>query len=399
MKTNWRDVLHECLALAKPFGTERVERSAAQGRVLAEDIPADRDYPAGDLSMMDGYAVGAEMRDSYRVEGDNTPGTGAGAPLPQGSARRIFTGAELPSGAERVVPQELVRREGDGIHVTEWPESDFVRPRGQEAKQNDIVLKQGMKIGPVELAVLATVGQREVSVFKRPIFARLATGDEIVSPNEALPEGKIRDSNGDLIDGFLHQFNIGSHVLGRCGDDRRAVFAMVETLAKRCEFLLISGGASVGEHDHARAALEAAGFAFLAHGLHVRPGRPVGIARRGEQWAFALPGNPLSHLIVLRLLVIPILRACCGEMQVEPQLMRGILDAEIEREVPRRDTFWPANISIVNGQLRAHPGRFLSSGDLIGTAGINGFVNLPTGQPVPAVGAAVDILPLSPTFP
>ena len=170
-------------------------------------------------------------------------------------------------------------------------------------------------------------------------------------------------------------------------------------IAQKCDVLLISGGASVGDHDHARPSLEAAGFTFLAHGLHVRPGRPVGIARRGEQWAFALPGNPLSHLVVLRLLVVPILRACCGETNVEPQLIRATLDGELSKEVPRRDTFWPASITVIDGQLRARPGRFLSSGDLIGTAGINGFVHLPVGKPVPGPGEPIDILPLAPTFP
>lgn len=399
MKTSWREVLRDCLALAKPIGVERVERTAAWSRVLAEEIVADRDYPGGDLSMMDGYALGADTRDSYRVEGENAPGHGPGEPLHAGTARRIFTGAELPSGATRILPQENIRREGDTITVTTWPDSDFVRPRGREARQGDMVLRKGAKIGAVELAILATVGRREVEVFKRPNVIRLATGDEVISPDEPLPDGKIRDSNGDLIDGMLRHTGVQASTRNHCPDDRDLLFARVEVLAKEADFLLISGGASVGEHDFARPALEAAGFTFLAHGLHVRPGRPVGIARRGEQWAFALPGNPLSHLVVLRLLVIPLLRACCGETDVEPKLIRGILEADLDRETPRRDTFWPATISLHDGQLHARPGRFLSSGDLIGATGINGFVSLPMNQPVPAKGEAIDILPLSPTFP
>jgi molybdopterin molybdotransferase len=399
VKTSWREVLHDCLALAKPIGNERVERAAAWNRVLAEEVIADRGYPSGDLSMMDGYALGADTCETYRVEGENTPGNGRGVPLKEGAARRIFTGAELPSGATRVIPQENVRREGDGISVITWPDSEFIRPRGQEAKSGDGVLSKGVLIGPVELAVLATVGRHEVEVFKRPNVVRLATGDEIVSPDEPLPEGKIRDSNGDLIDGLLRHLGVHASTKNHCSDDRDLMFTRVAALAKQADFLLISGGASVGEHDFARPALEAAGFTFLAHGLHVRPGRPVGIAHRGEQWAFALPGNPLSHLVVLRLLVIPLLRACCGETDVEPKLIRGVLDAELEREIPKRDTFWPAIISLHDGQLRARPGRFLASGDLIGAARVNGFISLPMNQPVPGKGEAIDILPLSPTFP
>jgi molybdopterin molybdotransferase len=198
---------------------------------------------------------------------------------------------------------------------------------------------------------------------------------------------------------MLRHLGVHANTKNHCSDNRDLMFSRVEALAKQSDFLLISGGASVGDHDFARPALEAAGFTFLAHGLHVRPGRPVGIARRGEQWAFALPGNPLSHLVVLRLLVIPLLRACCGEIDIEPKLIRGVLDADLDREMPKRDTFWPAMISLRDGQLQARPGRFLSSGDLIGAAGINGFVSLPMNQPVPAKGEAIDILPLSPTFP
>ncbi len=399
MNKSWREVLRECLALAMPYGTERIDRRASGNRVLAEDIVSDRDYPSGNLSMMDGYAVGAERRESYDVVGENTPGTGIGRSLAQGTARRIFTGAELPSGAARIVPQENVHREGNRISITEWPDTDFVRPRGREAKEGDVVLAKGTKIGPVERAILATVGRREVEVLGAPSIARIATGDEIIPPDQQLPEGKIRDSNGDLIEELLLSCNAHAAATSYCPDDPKVVFSVVETLTKSSDILLISGGASVGDHDHALPALKAAGFTVLAHGLHVKPGRPVAIARREEKWAFALPGNPLSHLIVLRLLVTPILRACCGETNVEPQLLRGVLEGELKKEIPRRDTFWPASVSVRDGKLHARAGRFLSSGDLIGTAGINGFISLPTGQPVPAVGDAVDILPLSPTFP
>lgn len=398
MKTSWRDVLRECLALTTSCGTEQVSRQNAHGRVLAEDIQADRDYPSGDLSMMDGYAVD-DRQESYRVEGENAPGSGAGAALAAGTARRIFTGAELPPGATFVIPQENVTRDGETLAVEHWPDTSFVRRHACEARQGGKVLAKGTRLGPVEVAVLATVGCREVAVTRQPLVSRLGTGDEIVSPDFPLPDGKIRDSNADLIDGLVRQVGLFAHTRQHVRDEREAVFSLVGKMAEGCDVLLISGGASVGDHDHARPALEAAGFTFLAHGLHLRPGRPVGIARRGEKWAVALPGNPLSHLVILRLLVIPILRACSGEANVEPQLIRGVLETELKREIPKRDTFWPAVISLRDGQFHARPSRFLSSGDLIGTVGINGFVSLPMNEAVPNVGEAIEILPLSPTFP
>jgi molybdopterin molybdotransferase len=398
MSSSWQDVLAQCLALAEPFGTERVSAAEGCGRVLAQDIAADRDYPGADLSQMDGYAVGPSNKDTLCVEGENTPGNGAGAPLTDGTARRIFTGAELPAGATRIVPQENVKRDGNTIRIETWPDGPFVRPRGREAKQGAVVLKRGTKLGPVELGVLATVGGVEADVIRLPCVGHLTTGDEIVSPDQPLPAGKIRDSNSALIDALLQSIGMRGAVHGRAPDDRAAVTDAVEELAAKNDIVLVSGGASVGDHDHARPALEAAGFKILAFGLHVKPGRPVAVARRAGKWAVALPGNPLSHLVIMRLLVLPLLRACAGETDVEPRLIRAVIAGGLKREVPTRDTFWPATLSLRNGQLLARPSRFLSSGDLLGTAGINGFIHLPSGQPVPGPEESAEVLPLA-SFP
>ena len=199
MKPSWTTVLRECLAQVQPLSSVRLPRPLARGRILAEDIRADRDYPSGDLSMMDGYAIGSVKRESYEIEGENRPGTGPGAPLEENRARRIFTGAELPAGATCIIPQEMVRREADRLFVQEWPGSPFIRPRGREARQGKTVLEKGTWLGAIELALLATMGCTEVDVVALPRVAHLITGDEIVSPDEPLPEGKLRDSNSDLV--------------------------------------------------------------------------------------------------------------------------------------------------------------------------------------------------------
>ena len=169
-------------------------------------------------------------------------------------------------------------------------------------------------------------------------------------------------------------------------------------MADGCDILLVSGGASVGDHDHARPALEAAGFQVMAHGLNVRPGRPVGVARRGHQWAVALPGNPLSHLAVLHLLLLPLLKACAGWRECEPKLIRGLLESSLTAELPSRDTFWPAVAGLREGEFHLQPGRFLSSGDLIGVAGINALISLPAGKAVPQKDEPVYFLALSPSL-
>ena len=147
--------------------------------------------------------------------------------------------------------------------------------------------------------------------------------------------------------------------------------------------LLVSGGASVGDHDHARAALESAGFRFEAHGIEVRPGKPIGLARRGGQWAVALPGNPVSHLVALNLFVLPLLLALEGAPPAAPRLLRGLLDAPVAKAIPKRDTFWPSFARWNGEEWRLTPCRFLSSGDLLGIAGTNALLLLRTGVAPP----------------
>jgi molybdopterin molybdotransferase len=399
MSASWETVLASCLELAARPGRESMMGAWALGRVLAQPVLADRDYPAGDLSMMDGYAVAARADGPLRVEGENRPGDGAGAPLMPGTVRRIFTGAELPPGATRVVPQEMVRREGDSAEIVEAPDTTFIRPRGSEGRAGDVVLKAGTRLGPVELAILATVGAREVEVTTRPRVAHLVTGDEVMGRHEAgNPGARIRDSNSDLVAATLR--GIGQMVTDhrRVRDDRGETSRVVAEMADACEVLLISGGASVGDHDHARPALESAGFRFEAHRIEVRPGKPIGLARRGAQWAIALPGNPVSHLVALHLFVLPLLLALEGALPGPTRLQRAVLEKPVARDVPKRDTFWPSVVQWSGEDWRLTPCRFLSSGDLLGIAGTNALLLLRAGAPPPHLEDRVFFLSLAPDF-
>jgi molybdopterin molybdotransferase len=400
MSAGWEDVLASCLQLAAKPGREGMPGAWALGRVLAKAVAADQDYPQGNLSMMDGYAV-AELTDQpLHVEGENTPGQGPGDPLGPGSTRRIFTGAELPAGATRVVPQELVERAGDSLRIVTPPTDVFVRTRGSEGRKDEIVLPAGVRLTPTMLAILATVGAKEIEVTTRPRIAHLVTGNEIMPSHESgAPGFRIRDSNSDLIAGTLR--TIGQMVTDhrRVRDDRAETEKVVVEMARNCEVLLISGGASVGDHDHAKPALEAAGFRFEAHMIEVRPGKPIGLARRGDQWAIALPGNPVSHLVALNLFVLPLLRTLEGDEVAAPRLLRGRLKGPVPNSaVPRRDTFWPSQQLIEDGSTVLMPCRFLSSGDLLGIANAKALVLLRAGAAVPEPGSDVFFLSLAPEF-
>jgi molybdopterin molybdotransferase len=400
MSAGWEEVLASCLKLAVKPSRESMTGAWALGRVLAKAVAADHDYPHGDLSTMDGYAI-AELTDqSLRVEDENVPGQGPGDPLRPGTTRRIFTGAELPSGATRVVPQELVVRTGYSIRIVTPPTDVFVRARGSEGWKDAMVLPAGVRLTPTRLAILATVGAKEVEVTTRPRVAHLVTGNEIMPSHEAgAPGFRIRDSNSDLVAGTLR--TIGQSVTDhrRVRDDRAETEKIIAEMARDCEVLLISGGASVGDHDHARPALEAAGFRFEAHMIEVRPGKPIGLARRGDQWAIALPGNPVSHLVALNLFVLPLLRALEGDDFAAPRLLRGRLNLPVPNSaVPRRDTFWPSQRSFEDGRAVLTPCRFLSSGDLLGIEDVDTLLLLRAGVAVPSPGDEIFFLSLAPEF-
>ena len=393
---SWSSVLEICLPLLSPPEEEQVARGEALGRLLLETVVADRDYPSGNLSTMDGYAVSDEQRETYQVAGENLPGSGSGQPLEPGTARRIFTGAELPLHATRVIPQEVTSREGTSLRVHSHPVPAYIRTAGSEGKKDDAILLPGTRISPVTLAILATVGTASIRVAKRPSIAHIVTGDELIDPDSASLVGSlIRDSNSGLVDATLHQAGYAIAQHRRIDDDKHILTAAIEEAATECDLSLISGGASVGDHDHTRAALESVGFHFEIHSVHLRPGKPLGIARRQNQWAFALPGNPVSHLVALHLFVIPLLRALEGEKAVKPKFMEGSLQERPSTGVPRRPTFWPARIVVKNGAFHLYACRFLSSGDLIGIAETNALLFLEADVEVPASGATVRFVPLN----
>jgi molybdopterin molybdotransferase len=394
----WSPALNACLALLPPPKSEEVSRQNALGRLLLESILADRDYPSGDLSMMDGYAVSEDVQETYLIAGENSPGCGPGRPLDPGTVRRIFTGAELPQSATRIVPQELTSREGDRLKIDSYPDTAFIRPQGSESRKGEPILEPGIRVSPVEQSLLAAVGVASIRVAIRPRVAHIVTGDELIDPDSSSPGSSIRDSNSDLVATTLL---IAGYLLAghrRVGDSREILTTAVQETAEECDLLLISGASSVGDHDHARVALESAGFHFETHGVNLRPGKPLGIARRGNQWAIALPGNPVSHLVALHLFVIPILRGLEGAKNIEPEFIEGILEQTLATEVPRRPTFWPATARLKNGAFHLSPRRFLSSGDLIGIAHANALVFLPAGMAIPPSGARIPFLSLNPGF-
>ncbi len=320
--------------------TERVPLSAALGRVLAADVVSPLDVPGHDNSAMDGYAVraadtapgGAELPLSQRI-----PAGTVGAPLAPGTAARIFTGAPMPEGADAVVMQEEVAVDGERIRIGRRVEpGENVRPRANDVAAGDVVLSAGVCLRPQAVGLLASLGVAEVEVVRRLRVALLNTGDEIVEPGTPLAPGQIYNSNRYTLTACLQATGCEVVDLGRVEDTLEATRAALREAAERADLILTSGGVSVGEEDHIRAAVEAEGELSLWR-VRMKPGKPLAFGRVGQTPFIGLPGNPVSVFVTLCLFGLPWIRAAQGRRDPFPVPFRACLPHAVERPLKRRE--------------------------------------------------------------
>jgi molybdopterin molybdotransferase len=309
------------LERASPLGEERVVVAEALGRALAEDVTARDPVPPFTNSAMDGYALvaadtlGATAADPavLALAGESRAGAPAESELSAGTASAISTGAAMPPGADAVAPIEDVESRGKAIAVSgPVARGRHVRFAGEDMKPGDVVVRAGLVLGPAELGVLTGVGLEDVLCARRPRVAVLTTGDELRAAGEPMEPGTIRDANAVSLPALAAE--AGAEVTGvsRVGDDRVATEGAI---AARLEddVLVISGGVSVGPHDHVRPALQALGVEEVLWRVALRPGKPTwfGVAESGTL-VFGLPGNPVSSMVTFLLFVRPALEAQLG---------------------------------------------------------------------------------------
>ena len=368
------------LAHARQLGSVHVPLGSALGRILRADVRAGADSPPFDASAMDGYATRhSQSSRLLRVIGEAQAGRPFDGAIGPEECVRIFTGAPVPADAGCVIKQEDVTREGDVVRVVRHEGPDFIRRRGENRRAGDLVVSAGTHLGPPDLAALASAGVTHPEVTRVPRCAHLVTGNELVTPDQTPAGAQIRDSNSTLIAALLQR--AGAELTGHAHarDDLAAAQKIVTALPVH-DVLLISGGASVGDHDIARPLLEALGYTLHFQAINLRPGKPLVFASRGEQLAFALPGNPVSHWVVFHLFIAPLLAHLQTGAGAEPARLTGRLAAGSTLPPPdARQTFWPCRAKIVNGHHELSPLPLASSGDSSGLAGANAL--LPVPQP------------------
>lgn len=395
--------LIEGAGAARIADTESLASFDALGRVLAADLVSAIDVPPQDNSSMDGYAVRAAdvpVPDTQLPLSQRIAAGQVGRALAPGSAARIFTGAQVPAGADAIVMQEQAEPVGEGVAVrfkVAAEPGQWIRRRGEDVRAGATVLAKGTRLTPQSLGLAATVGAATLTVCRRPRVALFSTGDELVMPGsvapERLPPGAIYNSNRFTLRGLLQAAGCEVNDLGIVPDRLDLTREALRRAAQANDLILSSGGVSVGEEDHIRPAVAAEGRVALWQ-VAIKPGKPLafGAVRRsggGEALFMGLPGNPVSSFVTFLLAVAPVLRALQG---ADPRLPPGLpLRAGFDWPRPdRRREFLRVRLG-ADGALELFPNQ--SSGVLTSAVWADGLVDNPPGQSI-ARGDAVRFLPL-----
>jgi molybdopterin molybdotransferase len=341
------------LAAIRPLGAEKVPLGAARDRVAAEDVSSPIDVPPFDPSAMDGFAVIAGPAAELRVIGESRAGRPTAQRLEPGTAVQISTGAMVPAEATAVVPVEQVELLGDSaparsgeppdgtvraaqagrvVRVPTTTAGQHIRRRGEDLRRGDVVVRAGDRLGPAAIGSLASVGQASVQCTRQPRVALLVTGDELTPPGEPLAPGAIYSSNGYALGAQVEA--AGAQLVGQTAvrDSAAETRDSLERALEGADVVCVSGGVSVGPHDHVKGALRELGVEELFWGIALQPGKPTWFGQRDGVLVFGLPGNPVSALVTFSLFVRPALAALQG---ADPATIRT--SATLTATIPRRE--------------------------------------------------------------
>lgn len=325
------------VANAASVSVETIALEHASGRVLACDVPAAIDQPPFRASAMDGYAVrfsdvgsGAE----FTVIGEAAAGAPFARPVGRNEAVRIFTGGAAPTGADHVVIQEEVRRDGDRISIIEaQAKPSNIREAGIDFRSGALLKRKGARLAPIDLGLIAAANIDRVATFRRPVVAYFDNGDELREPGGALRHGEIVGSNRFVMDALIAEWGGEPRYLGRAGDNKTGILQKFDA-GRSADILIPVGGASVGDHDYVRASFLEAGGDLVFSKIAVRPGKPTWFGKLGETRVLGLPGNPASAIVCSMLFVRPLIAAVSGE-NVEKDIFRAASARALKSNGPR----------------------------------------------------------------
>lgn len=356
---------------------EPVRTLQAIGRVLAENVPADRDYPPFARSARDGYAVrAADVPGELKIVGEVRAGQMFEGSVGVGEAVEIMTGAPLPDGADAVVMIEHTEKIGPCVRIGSAHSSgDNIAPRGSEAGAGSMVLEAGSRLGYAEIAALAMVGRACVQVFRRPRVAILPTGDEIVEASQIPGPIQIRNSNAWSLAAQVKRAGGRPHILPIARDNHESTEWLIER-GLEADLLLLSGGVSAGKYDIVEKVLAGLGAEFYFDRVKIQPGQPVvfGSIQKGAAQGklfFGLPGNPASTMVTFEVFARAAIELLSGASSAPLPLLRAKLTREF-RHKPGLTRFLPATLSGDGSTVTPEP--WQGSGDIPALARANAFL-------------------------
>ncbi len=376
------------------FGNETVDLQHAVGRILREDINAERDQPPFDRVTMDGIAFAYENgRDSFRVQGRVLAGQSP-PNLAEGCCVEIMTGAVLPPGADTVVPVEVIQIDNGRAKLSDPSNvkcGQFVHRRGSDHGSGALLLRSGLRLGGPEIAILASAGHANVQVARTPSVTIIATGDELVAAGQPLADHQIRLSNGPAMAAALREAGFSDVRELHVADTPAAITQTLSEALERSDVLILSGGVSMGKADFVPGALHELDCKRIFHRIRQRPGKPMwfGVSPRG-QLVFALPGNPVSALVCHRRYVLPTLARAAG-LRKDTALWLPLHEA-LEFS-PDLTGFFPAVVERLDGISTVRAIATNTSGDFSALGGTDGLIELPQNQRHFAAGSAVRFIP------
>jgi len=369
--------------------------------VLQNPVCATEDSPAFDNSQMDGYACRVSditsIPYSMPVAFEIPAGLQSSQTLPKDSAARIFTGAPLPAGADCVIRQEDVKRDGDMVTILIKPETNqFIRRKGSDFFSKETLIHSGEKLNGPRIALMASQGISEVTVNRRPSIGYVLSGNELVLPGESMQPGSIRSCNGELFETLLAPWAEEVVGYGKIGDSLEDVLGSLD-LALPHDIFLISGGASVGDYDFTRRALKERGFAIHFEQVAIRPGKPLIFATKDDHAVFGVPGNPVSTVVTC-LMFLQVAAAAFSGQRLEPKRFMARLENS-QKKPQDLSVYARGNFRVVNQENLVKIDSNQSSGAIGAFTKANCLVSLPAGRSEFQTGDLVAIVPIEDGIP
>ncbi|HEY2771141.1 MAG TPA: gephyrin-like molybdotransferase Glp [Solirubrobacteraceae bacterium] len=383
------------LHTAKALETEPVGVASALGRVLAETVSATGDVPPFPCSAMDGYAISpGDAGRTLVVVGESRAGTPFSGRLGEGEAVRISTGAALPDDAAAVIPQEEVTVTNGRIEtLAEVAAGAHVRNPGEDMDAGSPILRPGTVLSGPHIGAAVAAGAASLVVSRRPRVAIFTTGDELREPGEPLGPGEIHNSNGPMLEALATSSGAIAEPTQKLPDDRAATEEGLGAALDRADVVIVSGGVSVGPHDHVKPALEALGVQQIFWSVALQPGKPTWFGTRNGRLVFGLPGNPVSAAVTFSLFARPALFALQGATPPSHQPAEAVLAEPVARN-PARTQAVRVRLEQRDGAVLAAPNGPQGSHIVTSLIGADALAMIPAGEGSLQAGSRVALEPL-----